>query len=308
MQALPTHDHLLERLQIGAAELRHIVHRRDSFYVKRVVKRRSRNRPRIVYEVRDGLRRIHRIIAVMLREDLAQMHDCVNGFRKRRSIKTHAAPHCAARLVAVADIQAFFASITEDRVWDLFVRLGASVNVAMTMARLTTLYGILPEGPRSSPAIANLIGQDLDQVILSELPLGCRYTRYADDLAFSGDHVPSEESVSRWASTAGFTLKPTSYSVRHRLKGPYVTGLFVGSETPRIPRKRRRMIERTLYYLAKEDKAQALKAMRNDGAWRKRSDSSRLIGLTSTIESISAVEPELAQVYRTQLDAILRGK
>jgi RNA-directed DNA polymerase len=308
MQKLTTHDSLLAILQIDGTELRRMVEVRETYYSRHIIKRRSRSRPREVYSVRDGLRRVHRLIAVMLRDDLAKMGNCVHGFRKRKSIRTHAAPHCGARFVAVADISTFFASITQDRVWDLFLRLGASENVAMTLSRLTTLNGFLPEGPRSSPAIANLIGEELDEIVLRELPAGCSYTRYADDLAFSGDVVPSEDDVARWASAARFRLKANSYRMRHRSQGPYVTGLFVGTDHPKVPRKRRRMVERTLYYLAKADQDQALMRMREGEHWRTRSDASRREGLRSTIESIGAIDPQLAKRYRDQLGVVLRGQ
>lgn len=306
MKRLITHDMLLSALQLDGTELHRIIELRETYYSRHVIKRRSRRRPRVVYSVRDGLRRLHRVITVMLQEDLAQMRDCVHGFRKRRSIRTHATPHCGARFVAVADIASFFASITEDRVWELFVELGASENVALTLSRLTTLHGILPEGPRCSPAIANLIARDLDRIVLDQLPAGCRYTRYADDLAFSGDIVPAEDDVRRWVSMAGFQLKAASYRVRHRSQGPYVTGLFVGSDQPKIPRKRRRMIERTLYFLSKPDKTRALMQMREGTSWHNRSEGSQLEGLRSRIESIGAIEPHLNHRYRAQLNAALR--
>jgi hypothetical protein len=308
MPPLTTHAELLTRLQVDGAELRRLVCTRDDFYSRRTIRRRSRSRPRVVYEVRDGLRRVHRVIAMMLREDLARMDDCVTGFRKGRSIKTHASPHCAAKLVAVADISSFFPSITEERVWRLFLRLGASRNVAMTLARLTTLRGSLPEGARSSPAIANLIGQDLDRIVMSEVAGRCSYTRYVDDLAFSGDEVPTKEDVARWIGSAGFTLKPSSYRVRHNSQGPYVTGLFVGGVTPRVPRKRRRMVERALYYMGKEDWDRALLEMREASAWKTRSSKSRRAGLVSMIESIAAIDSQLANTYRSRLREILRDQ
>jgi hypothetical protein len=175
----------------------------------------------------------------------------------------------------------------------------------MTLARLTTLHDFLPEGARSSPAIANLIGQDLDRIVKSELADGCRYTRYVDDLAFSGETVPSEEDVARWMGSAGFTLKPKSYRVRCKSQGPYVTGLFVGGDKPRVPRKRRRMIERTLFYMGKSDYNRALLEMRESSAWKRRSDGSRCAALKGMIAGIAAIEPELADVYRCRLRAIL---
>jgi RNA-directed DNA polymerase len=305
MQPLPELADLLKKLQIDGGELRRLIRTKETFYTERHIKRRSGRRPRLVYEVRDGLRRIHRVIAMMLAPDLKHMDVCVTGFREHHSIATNASPHCRrpdrAPTVATADIKSFFASISLDRVMGLFVRLGAAPNVAMTLARLTTLRDILPEGTRCSPAIANLIGEDVDRIVLRELPDGCSYTRYVDDLSFSGTSVPSAGDVEQWLAEAGFQLKAKSYKIRRHSQGPYVTGLFVGGESPRVPRRRRRMVERTLYYMGKGDTNRALLQMREGSKWRSRSYRSRLEGLEAMINGIGAVQPELAAAYMAQL-------
>ncbi len=312
MQPLPEHADLLRKLQIDGIELGRLIRAKETFYTERHIKRRSGRRPRVVYVVKDGLRRIHRVIAMMLAPDLDRMHACVTGFRKRQSICTNASPHCAQPdripVVATADIKSFFASISSERVMSLFVRLGAAPNVAMTLARLATLHGILPEGSRCSPAIANLVGEDVDRIVLRELPDGCSYTRYVDDLTFSGPTVPSAKDVEHWLGQAGFQLKTTSYKIRRHSQGPYVTGLFVGGKSPTVPRRRRRMVERTLYYMAKGDANRALLQMREGARWRGRSFRSRFEGLEATINGIGAIQPELAAVYMKQLDRLRNSK
>lgn len=308
MHALRTHSELLSRLQLEASELRRIVEESESFYSARTIKRRSRSRPRTVYVVGDSLRRIHRIVAILLAEDVKKMAPCVTGFRRKSSIARHAEPHCGAETVVVADVKAFFASITDDLVWELLMGLGVAPNVAMTLTRLVTLRGSLPEGSRCSPSIANLVGARIDTIVLERLRPGCVYTRYVDDLAFSGEGYPGESEIAEWLKVAGFELKPKSYKLKHRSQGPYITGLFVGGATPKIPRKRRRMIERTLHYLGIGDPDHALKRMCPGRRWQGLTRDQRLASLKAHINGIAAIEPVLGNEYRIRLAGILENE
>lgn len=297
MLQLKNHDGLLAALELDASELRFLVENRDLHYKRRVVRRRTGRRVREVYEVVDGLRRVHRVVAMMLRDDVDALGDWVTGFRTHGSTVKHAEPHCKQPEVAVADIKSFFPSISEERVWRLFTKLGCSENVAMTLARLTTVQDALPEGARSSPAIANLVASELDSLIVSRLGKGVNYTRYADDLAFSGETVPSEETVASWMMEAGFVLKPASYKAWSLGQGPYVTGLYVGDESPKLSRKRRRMIERTLFYLEKPNKDRALEEMHSGPRWRRRSAEAMRESLRGQIIAVRATDRKLALAY-----------
>ena len=68
--------------------------------------------------------------------------------------------------------------------------------VSHQLAELCCLDGRLPQGAPTSPALANSVFKPLD-VKLRELADGwdCEYTRYADDLAFSGSRKFSIEDV-----------------------------------------------------------------------------------------------------------------
>ena len=70
----------------------------------------------------------------------------------------------------------------------LFKQLGFPALVSYRLSGLCTLDGRLPQGAPTSPALANLIFQPVD-LRLSQLANDwqCAYTRYADDIAFSGN-------------------------------------------------------------------------------------------------------------------------
>lgn len=135
-------------------------------------------------------------------------HESSCGFQKERSIFDFVTPHCQKRFVLKVDFEDFFPSITSARVVRLFMTAGYPEFVAVLIASLVSnavppdellksglpmhaqvklLQHHLPQGASTSPALANLCAFRLD-CRLSGLAraAGAIYTRYADDLLFSG--------------------------------------------------------------------------------------------------------------------------
>lgn len=145
---------------------------------------------------------------------LVPPHEAAHGFRAGRSIRTFAAPHAGARMVVRLDLRDFFPSLTRRRVLPIFLTAGYPESVARLLAGLCTnaapadvweefpgvgkprerwpsesLYTAphLPQGAPTSPALANLCAFRLDcRLAALARSLDAGYTRYADDLAFSG--------------------------------------------------------------------------------------------------------------------------
>jgi RNA-directed DNA polymerase len=141
-------------------------------------------------------------------------HEAAHGFRAGRSILSFVAPHVARRVVLRMDLRDFFPSITRARVVALFLTAGYPEPVALRLAGLCTTRtpaavlavrpGVqtakqaffqrkryetphLPQGAPTSPALANLAAHRLDCRLAGlAAAAGAAYTRYADDLVFSG--------------------------------------------------------------------------------------------------------------------------
>lgn len=177
----------------------------------------------------------------------------VQGFVHGRSIVTNARLHLGQALILHADIQGFFDAIRIERVDEAFRAIGCNATIAGVLSRLTTLNGQLPQGASTSPCLANLVVRHLDadfQVLA--IGSGCRYSRYADDIAISGAVVPSETDVAATLSRHGFALRGGRCRIQRRGRAQFVTGLTVAdTETPHVPRVRKRRLRLELYYAAK---------------------------------------------------------
>ena len=100
------------------------------------------------------------------------------------------------------------------RVWKT---LGKGLD-PLKMADAGALYAFrhLPQGAPTSPALANLCAYRVDCRLtgLAEAA-GATYTRYADDLAFSGGRT-SSACVERFALRVAAVLMEEGFSVHHR--------------------------------------------------------------------------------------------
>jgi RNA-directed DNA polymerase len=196
------------------------------------------------------------------REILARIpvDECAHGFVRGRSTVTNARPHVRQDVVVNLDLEGFFPSVSFATVDGLFEWMGYAQEVAWHLAMLCTCrYGgqrfrrSLPQGSPTSPGIANLVCWKLDRR-LSALAarFGCAYTRYADDLTFSGDAEFAQSLgrflplVGRICAEEGFRLNARKTRFMRRSGRQTVTGLVV-NDKPSVPRREIRRLRAILH-------------------------------------------------------------
>lgn len=124
------------------------------------------------------------------------VHPAAVGFRCGRSVVDNAAPHLGKRYVLKMDIHDFFGSIRSPRVRQTFKKIGYPENVSKVLGALCCLHRHLPQGAPTSPALSNIVGYEMDRKLAAlAAEYGVTYTRYADDLTFSGDVFPKEQII-----------------------------------------------------------------------------------------------------------------
>ncbi len=162
-------------------------------------------------------------------------HPAAQGYIRGRSTLTNAKEHIGAKVVLKADIKSFFRSIKFTKVVALFCQLGMSIHAATALARVVVREDHLPLGLPTSPILANAICHGLDARLAALVP-GGHYTRYADDLSFSGPSMPEKVAVKAELKLDGFELAENKWRLARAGRGLFVTGLSLEDQhQPRVP-------------------------------------------------------------------------
>lgn len=152
-----------------------------------------------------------------------------HGSTKGRSIKTNGEVHLHSDFAFCLDIASFYPSISIGRVNRLFSYLGCSPQASYHLARFCTCNGYLAPGLNTSPIIADAIMRPLDEQLASACnALGVVYSRFVDDLVFSGSFDLQKSNlprvVSRILNERGFQVKKSKLYFYDLSKG----GTFAG--------------------------------------------------------------------------------
>jgi RNA-directed DNA polymerase len=184
----------------------------------------------------------------------SKIHDAAHGGVAKRSAVTNARVHAGAHSILKLDIKDFFPSTTTARGIGVFRRFGYPTNVSSTLAFLCFHNGALPQGGACSTAISNSVLYRLD-VRLWKLSakLGLSYTRYVDDLTFSGEHISVgfAELVKKIVASEGYLINQGKTRLMRGSSPKYVTGVSLSSGAPRVPRSYRRAVRNEAFQILK---------------------------------------------------------
>lgn len=182
------------------------------------------------------------------------VHPAATGFRPGTSVTENARPHLGKKQVLKVDLHDFFPSIRYTRVRALFEETGYPGPIARVLAELCCLKRKLPQGAPTSPALSNIIALSLDRKMTAlAQSRGLTYTRYADDLTFSGDDFSKDSllsSVEQIVEEEGFTLnrKKTRFLTEHKRK--IITGVSISSgKKLTIPKAKKREIRKNVHFI-----------------------------------------------------------
>lgn len=240
-------------------------------YRYRLLKKRS-GRLRLLEVPKPRLKQLQRRILHHIL-DAIPPHPAAHAFRPGRSVLSYVAPHAGRDLLLHVDLREFFPSITAARVNALFHTVGYPERIARLLtglcanttptaalisddqteigsglgvevaSRLLYRSPHLPQGAPTSPALANLCAYRLD-VRLTALAerFGVSYSRYADDLLFSGDHS-FERGLTRFrllvcaiAVNEGFFIRARKTRVLPASMSQRVAGVVLNTH-PNPPRR-----------------------------------------------------------------------
>lgn len=223
------------------------------------------------------------------------------AYRYGGGILRNAVPHIGKDQLLKLDIRHFFDSILYSSVKDAaFPPEIFSEPLRVLLSMLCYYNDALPQGAPSSPAISNLVLQKFDEAVGAWCePRAIAYTRYCDDMAFSGafDARALHEFVRSELRTYGFFLNEAKTRLACAGQRQSVTGLTV-NERVSAPADYRRKLRQELYYIRKFGIKAHLSAIGEDATPERYL--ARLLGQVNFALQISPEDQELIR-YRCEL-------
>jgi RNA-directed DNA polymerase len=225
--------------------------RRHKLYRRFSILKRSGGR-RLISSPVQSLRQIQQWILLNVLNSMPA-HPCAFGFVRGRSIRDNAAIHVGQRHVLSLDIFEFFSSIQPFYVMRVFRSVGYSSSVAQLLVDATTVDRCLPQGAPTSPALSNLVMLEVDRALSEYARVSrLRYSRYADDLTFSG--TIRVDGVIRYVReqlrTVGLRLNESKTRLMSRHERQEVTGIVV-NDRMQVSRQKRRQLRQVTHFVSK---------------------------------------------------------
>jgi RNA-directed DNA polymerase len=223
------------------------VMREQNFRYYREFSIKKRNKNRKIQAPKVALKVIQKWFGTHLAAALPNA-DYIFGFVPGRSAVAAASKHCNARWVYSVDIKDFFQTTTDDVVKEALVELGYSRKASDLIVPLCCYLDNLAQGAPSSPVLSNLVMKPIDvQLHRIATEKNLTFTRYADDIVFSGIDVFPEEIKEQIKNIFVDTCWSLSEKKEHfadstigqRLK---VHGLLVHGDKPRLTKGYRNKI------------------------------------------------------------------
>ena len=195
--------------------------------------------------------------------------EAASAYQKNVSAAQAAALHRGKKLVLKLDIRDFFGSITFPLVLGRgFPAAYFPQEVRTLLASLCCLHQHLPQGAPTSPALSNLVMKPFDAHMLAWCgERGISYTRYCDDMTFSGDFKPASVigKTTGFLETMGMELNREKTVISSQAERQTVTGITVNQvcQLPRDTRRKlRQEVHRVLRYGTGEtDPAQSVRCL-----------------------------------------------
>lgn len=176
------------------------------------------------------------------------------AYHKGVGLKDNAIPHINKEMILKLDIKDFFENISFVDIYNSCFSIEyfpKSVGIILTY--LCTYDNHLTQGSPTSAYISNLVMKEFDEELGNWCNLkNISYTRYSDDMTFSGEFNPSEliVKVRKMLYKLGLELNNNKIHIVHKSSSQNVTGIVV-NEKLQVNIKYRNKIRQEIYYIKK---------------------------------------------------------
>ena len=223
----------------------------NNYYVYKIKKKNGHLRT--IYEPASLLKTIQKNILKNILNN-KQISKYAKAYKKGISLKNNAIEHINKKIILKLDIKDFFENISFLDVYNsCFPIEYFPKSIGMLLTTLCTYEDHLTQGSPTSAYISNLVMKDFDE----EIGVICEkrninYTRYSDDMTFSGDFNPSEiiKIVRKYLYKLGLNLNDSKIHIVKNYQSQNVTGLIVNKKI-QVSKNYRKKIRQEIYYLKK---------------------------------------------------------
>lgn len=235
-----------------------------------------------------------------------QVSPSCKGFRKGSSTLDNALPHIGANTILNLDLKDFFPTVSSKQVYNVFKTIGYNKLIATVFTNICTYNDMLPQGSPCSPMLANLTAWNLDLRIQGYVgKRGISYTRYADDLSFSGLNPTKVVKIIPMIKTI---INDENFEVNHKktriassARAKIVTGLIVNEDSVGIGKQKYKDLRAKIHHLTLPTEQKNEKLLYHVGGWLSYLNSVDKLRLQKAKKYIS----ELTKKYPTTLIARL---
>lgn len=227
---------------------------------------------------------------------LEDISSYATAYRPCSSTKVNAGPHVGSPVLLKLDIRHFFDNLIYSLVKEkVFPKERYSEQNRILLSLLCVYRDSLPQGAPTSPTISNIIMREFDNTIGSWCAdKGIAYTRYCDDMTFSGDFDPRPviQLVKSELKKLGLFLNDKKTVIVRRGQRHSVTGLVV-NEKISIPADYKKQIRKDMYYCMKFGVNSHLSSICSD-----ESVDGYVLSLLGKINYVLSVEPQNSEMIK----------
>ena len=223
----------------------------DNYKIFKIKKRNGKYRT--IYEPNSTLKYIQRqILNNILNERKISRY--AKAYHKGLSLKDNAIPHINKDIILKLDLENFFDNISFIDVYNTCFPIEYyPKSIGMLLTYLVTYEDHLTQGSPTSAYISNLVMRDFDEQLGNYCSiLNVSYTRYSDDMTFSGNFNPSDiiKKVNELLKNTNLTLNKDKIHIITKNNKQLVTGVIVNKKLSTDITYRKK-IRQEIYYIKK---------------------------------------------------------
>lgn len=204
--------------------------------------------------------------------DKLKVSNSCKGFEKGTSTANNVEPHKNANTILTIDLKDFFPTVKRAQVYNIFKSIGYNKTIATIMTNICTFEEALPQGGPCSPKLANLSAWTLDVRIQGYVgKKGINYTRYADDLSFSGlspsNVVKIIPMIKAIIEDESFSINSSKTRIAGSARAKIVTGLVISNDNFGIGKQKYKNVRAKIHHLTLPKEQKNIKLLYEVNGW-----------------------------------------